>query len=186
MANEVLIKAKTAIVIADTTDWPVGGNYGWGDDTKQIDLTSIATTAARQSDKVDLGLGGTAYKAKRYAVFMAIEMDVAAVAGTTVDLYAGFSASATAATGNPAGLTGADAAYAGVISLATSLPQLERIGAMIMTASIATTPQLQFIGYFVAPERYACFVVVNNTAQAFEGDAVQMAIYIVPEVDEVQ
>ena len=117
---------------------------------------------------------------------MAIEMDVAAVAGTTVDLYAGFSASSTAATGNPAGLTGADAAYAGVVSLATSLPQLVKIGSMIMTASIATTPQLQFIGYFVAPEQYACFVVVNNTAQAFEGDAVQMGVRIVPYVREIQ
>lgn len=183
MANEILQKAQTAIVIADTTDY--AGDLGTR--TDQIDLTSLASGAARQSDKVDLG-GGAALLGTRFAVYIAIEFDVAPTSGDVVDIWIGFSPSATAGTANPGGLTGADAVYTGTAgdSLDDSLKQLEFVGPLIATADAATVVQFQYVGSFVAAERYASIVVDNNADQAFEGDAVEMAIRIVPYLDEVQ
>jgi hypothetical protein len=183
MPNEIHQKPITAVVWADTTDY--AGDVGTR--THQIDLTSIAAAAARQGAKADLAVSG-ANLGSLYAMYAAIEMDVAAASGELVDFYLGFSPSGTAGTANPGGLTGADAAYTGTAgdSLADSLLQLQHVGSMVLTADIATVVQFQFIGYFVAPERYASLAVVNNASQAFEGDAVEMGVRVVPYVSEVQ
>lgn len=183
MANEVHSKQQTAIVIADTSDY--AGDLGTR--TDQIDLTSIAAGSARQSAKVDLAISG-ANLAQRYDVFVAIEFDVAPSSGDLVDIYAGFSPNNTAATANPGGLSGSDAAYTGTSgdSLADSLLQLTHIGSLVATSDAATTVEFQYVGSFSASERYATFVVVNNGDQAFEGDAVEMGIRIVPVTDEIQ
>lgn len=183
MANEVFQKAQTAIVVADTTDY--AGDLGTR--THQIDLTSLGAGAARQSAKVDLAISG-AFLATRYAVYVAIEFDVAPTSGDRVDIWAGFSPSATAGTANPGGLSGADAAYTGTAgdSLDDSLKQLDFIGALIATVEIATTVQFQFVGWLYAAERHASFVVDNNADQALEGDAIEMAIRIVGYTDEIQ
>ena len=183
MANEVLQKAQTAIVLADTTDY--AGDLGTR--TDQILLAALAAGAARQSDKVDLGKSATLL-ATRFAVYAAIEFDVAPTSGDNVDIWIGFSPSATAGTANPGGLTGADAGYTGTAgdSLDDSLKQLEFLGSLIATSDAATVVQFQFIGWFVAAERYASIVVDNNADQALEGDDVEMAIRIVPLLDEIQ
>lgn len=184
MANEVLQKAQTAIVLADSVE-PYAGDLGAR--TDQIDLDALASGAARQSDKVDLG-GGASLLATRFAVYAAIEFAVAPSSGDNVDIWIGFSPDAAAATANPGGLTGSDAAYSGTAgdSLDDSLKQLEFIGTLIATADATTVVQFQFIGWFVASERYASIVVDNNADQALVGDAVEMAIRIVPVLDEVQ
>lgn len=178
--NEVLQKIGTIIVLADTTDY--AGDLGTR--TDQIDLTSVAATAARQSTKFDFG----ATRAAKYGIFVAIEFAVAPTSGEVVDFYLAPSPSATAGTANPGGCSGADSAYTGTAgdSLADSLLQLDYVGSLIATADATTVVQFQRIGTYSPTERYASLVVVNNTSQALVADAVEMAVLITPVVDEIQ
>jgi len=185
VANEVWEKAKTPIVIADLADY--AGDIGAR--TDQIDLTSLASGAARQSDMIDLSTPISAgYLAYLYAVYAAIEFDVAPTSGGVVDFYAAFSPSAVAATANPGGCSGADGAYTGTPgdSLDDSLKQLVPIGSLVVTSDVAPAVGFQFIGFIKVPERYVSFVVDNNADQALEGDAIEMGIRLVPYVKEIQ
>lgn len=187
MANDILLDFGTAIVVSDTTDY--ADNQGFGARTHQIDLTSLASTAARQSEKIDLQREATNTRVARlYRVSMSIEFAVAPASGELVDLYVGFSHSGTAATGNPGGLSGSDAAYTGTAgdTLDDSLKQLRYVGSLIATSDATTVVQIQQVGFFVPEGRYAMFVVDNNTSQAFFTDAVEMAIRVEPVIDEVQ
>lgn len=179
MANQILVENGTPVVFADSTDYS-STNSGYTR-TAQLDLTSIANGAARQSDKVDLG----ATRAARYAVRVGIEMDVAPTAGTTVEFYWSASASGTAGTGNSGGASGADGAYkAGEED--EWKKQLMLLGVLVLTADAAPTVQIQTVGLFAPPERYGQVVVVNEGGQAFEGDAVEMFVALVPLIDEIQ
>lgn len=184
MANEVLQKAQTAIVLADSVE-PYAGDLGAR--TDQLDLDGLVAGAARQSAKVDLGKGA-ALLGTRFAVYAAIEFATAPVSGENVDIWIGFSPDAIAGTANPGGLTGADAAYDGTAGddLDDSLRQLEFIGSLIATADATPVVQFQFIGWFVAVEQHASIVVDNNATPNFVGDAAEMAIRIVPYLDELQ
>lgn len=179
MANEILVKNGTQIVWADTTDF--GGSPIAR--THQIDLTSIATVAAREGAKADLG----ALRAARYSVTLRVEMDVAPVSSAIVSMWFGQSPHGTAGTANPGGLTGADADYTGTAgdSLADSIQQLDNVGHLPCTSDAAPVVQ-QRTWVFMPTERYVIPVVYNHTAQAFEGDAVEMSIIMTPLVDEVQ
>lgn len=179
MANEVLLKQGTAVVLADVTDYAGDG----GTRTDQIDLTSIANNAARQSAKVDLG----ALRAPRHAVTGAMEVDVAPASGTVIELYWGPSTHATAATANPGGLSGSDAAYSGTSgdSLDDSLKQLDFIGAIVCTSD--ADPALQIQTFVYSPTtRYGCLVVYNKSGQAFVADAIEMFVTFTPLIDEIQ
>lgn len=180
MPTEVLIKDGTPIVFADTTDYSAT-NSGFTR-THQIDLTSIANNAARQSDKADLG----ATRAASYSVLVGIEVDVAPTAGNLVEFYWSPSISGTAGTGNAGGASGADGAYkAGEVD--EWKRQLMLIGALVLTNDAATTVQRNCINSgFVPPTRYGSVVVVNKSGQALEGDAVEMYIALVPNEDEIQ
>jgi len=179
MANEILLKELTPTVWADTTDY----NGDGGTRTHQIDLTGLAAAAARQGAKADLG----ATRAPRYAVTARIEFASAPTDLDTVEIYMGPSLSATAATANPGGLTGADAAYTGTAgsTLAESLLQLDYIGTLTCTND-GTTVVLQQTWVYSPPLRYVSPVVVNSATPAFVADAVEMSITMMPLVDEVQ
>lgn len=179
MANEILSKNGAAIVWADTTDFgdsPIAR-------TVQIDLTSIAAAAARQGVKVDLG----ATRAARYDVTLRIEFDVAPTSGRVVSLWWAPSPHATAATANPGGVSGADAAYTGTAgdSLADSITQLQLVGVLVATSDAATVVNQQSFTFFPA-SRYGSPVVYNEADQALEGDAVEMSIIFTPVIDEIQ
>lgn len=179
MANEILHKQGTPVVFSDTTDYSAT-NSGFTR-TAQIDLTSIANGAARQSDKADLG----ATRARLYAVRVGIEYDVAPTAGTVTEFYWSASTSGTAGTGNDGGASGADGAYkAGEED--EWKKQLIWLGNLVNTNDAATTVQYQTIGFFTPPQRYGQVVVLNKSGQAYEGDAVEMFVALVPVVDEVQ
>lgn len=180
MATEILTKIGTPVVWADLTDYSSAGS-GYTR-TAQLDLTSIASAAARQGDKVDLG----ATRAAKFAVHVGIEMDVAPTAGAQVHFYWSSSASGTAGTGNAAGAGGSDAAYkAG--EEAEWLAQATYMGSLTLTADAATTVQRACINsHFVPPQRYGMPIVFNQGGQAFEGDAVEMYVALVPIVDEFQ
>lgn len=181
MANEILVKSGTPVVWADVTDYSSSGS-GFTR-THQIDLTSLASAAARQGEKADLG----ATRPASYSVLVGFELDVAPTAGTAIDVYWSASFSGTAGTGNTGGGSGADGAYkAG--EEAEWVRQLIRIGTLTTTADAATTVQRGCINdAFVPPTRYGFPIVLNrSTGQAFEGDAVEMYVALVPNVDEIQ
>lgn len=179
MANEVLQKSGTPIVFADTTDYSsTGSGYTR---THQIDLTSLANGAARESDKADLG----ATRAAKYAVHVGIEIDVAPTAGTVIEFYWSSSFSGTAATGNAGGADGGDGAWkAGEVD--EWKLQLEPLGFLFCTNDAATTVQRAFIGIFEPKNRYGSVIVLNKCGQALEGDAVEMYVALLPIVDEIQ
>lgn len=179
MANEVLVKSSTPTVWADTTDYAGDG----GTRTHQIDLTDLADGAARQGAKADLG----ATRADRYTVTFCVEMAVAPASGATVDLYWAASPHATAATMNPGGCTGADAAYTGTAgdSLDDSLNQLIPIGSIYLTSD--ADPVLQSMPFTLfPPSRYGMPVVDNNGGQAMHSDAIECFVTLTPIVSELQ
>ncbi len=179
MANKILITQGTELVWADTTDY--GGSPIAR--TLQIDLTSVAVGEAREGAKGDL----TALMARRYSVTMRIEFITDPVVGETVDLYWGASLAAAAGTANPGNLTGSDADYAGSVgsTLAQTLPQLQFLGSLICT--LDNEPVVQQTTFIVElPLRYGIPVVVNNTSDIFEDDAVEMSITFTPLEDEIQ
>lgn len=179
MSNEIKVKLATPIVFANSGDY--SSTLSAYARTAQVNLTSLANGAARQTDKVDLG----ATRAGRYLVRAAIELDVAPTAGTVVDFYWSSSPSATAGTGNDGGASGADGAYkAGEED--EWKPQLLKIGSLVLTADAATVVQRGYVGEFIPPERYGSVVVINESGQAFEGDAVEMNVVLLPLIDEIQ
>lgn len=182
MPAEILTKDGTAIVWADTTDY--SSTVSGLTRTAQIDLTSVASGAARQGDQVDL----TATRARRYAVLVAVEFASAAVSLETVDIYWAASPSSTAANANPGGVSGSDAAYTGTSgdSLTDSLHQLEFVGSLVTTSDNTTTVQYAQVGVLEDIPRYGMPVLVNNSTGALMSDATEMYIALLPLIDESQ
>lgn len=144
----------------------------------QLDLTSLADDAARESAQFDLG----ANRAARYALKPQVEWGSAPTTGETLDFYVGFSTNSTASAGQPGNLTGSDAAYTGSpATLDEGLSQLKYIGSMHVTADavVQTGPAM----FFEAEERYAVLVVVNRSGQALQSDANEHHV-LISEVDE--
>lgn len=185
MANQILHLTGTPTVFADTTDYS-STNSGFTR-THQLDLTSLATGAARQSAKADLG----ATRARLYAVRVGIEFAVAPTAGGLVEIYWSPSFSSTAATGNDAGASGSDGAYKAAEE-AEWVKQAIFLGSLVATADATTVVQYQTVGYFTPPHRYGQVIVYNPTSanggggQAFVADAVEMFVAFIPLIDEVQ
>lgn len=179
MANEILTKNGTPIVWADVTDF--GGSPLAR--TNQILLAALASMAARQGDKVDLG----ERRAERYAVTLRPELDVVPISAKVISVHWAPSESAVAGTANPGGVVGADGGYTGTAgdSLADSIKQLDLIGALICTCDAATVVQQQ-TWIYSPPTRYGSPVIWNQTAQAFEGDDIEMSLIFMPQIDELQ
>jgi len=193
MASKVLLDefdgTPAQITFRDVTDFsPTAANdlrHGSAVDVEvQLDLTSLADAAARQSTKVDLG----AVRAPRYKVRAVFEIAATPTAGDIIELYWAASSSGTAGTGNPGGVTGADGAYTGSSSnLAAAIRQLERIGTFVCTeVATAEAVQVAECGYFVPGERYGSLIVKNESNAALHSDAVEMHIVFDPMVEEIQ
>jgi len=179
----------TAIILADTTDHAPAANYNLGTRTDQIDCTDLAAGAARESDKFDFGANIDLEAILAAVVEWETTPEVAA--GETLDFYLGYSHSATAAVGNPANLTGSDAAYSGMTggTLAGSLKLLHYIGSMVMDNVINTDmPQVDTaIATFTPRGRYGILVVYNAAASAaLHSDMVETCFRITPLVTQVQ
>lgn len=192
MANKILLSefdgTPPQITFRDSTDYsPTAANdlrHASAVDTEvQLDLTSVADTTARQSAKVDLG----AERAQMYNVRCAFEMAATPTASEVIELYWAPSQHATAGTGNPANISGSDAAYSGYSSnLANSIKQLQFIGAFVCTVQTTTTVQVGEVGIFDPPERYGSLVIKNESGASFHSDAVESHIVFDPVVPEVQ
>ena len=176
------------ITFRDSTDFgPTAANdlrHGTATDTEvQLDLTGVTNGAARQSAKFDLG----AVRAPAYNVRCAFELAATPTAGAVVSLYVAPSQDATAGTGNPGAVSGADAAYTGYSSnLAASLKQLQYVGDFVCTAQATGTVQVAGAGIFVPRERYGSLVVVNNSGAAFHSDMVETHIVLDPVYEQIQ
>ena len=85
MATEILIKNDTPVVWANTADYSPGAGVIYTR-THQLDLTSLATTAARQGAKADLGTP----RASAYVVRFSPAVNVAVAAGAAIYVYFGF------------------------------------------------------------------------------------------------
>jgi hypothetical protein len=156
--------------------------------THQIDLTSLAATDAWQGAKADLG----ATRPPAYAVKLCIEMDVAPTAGGAVELYWSSSYSGVAGTGNDGGAesAGADSDWDGIAGGAAAergeyKNHLIFIGQLGVGAD-ADIPMVKTVNpYFVPPTRYGFPILINNTTQAFQGDAVEMYIALIPILENI-
>ncbi len=175
--HKFLVQTGTPVVFADTTDYSSAGS-GYTR-TAQIDLTSLADTKARQSDKVTL----PATRGARYRVRAGIEFGASApTAGEAIYFYWSESHSSTAATGNDGGCSGSDAAYQDS-SESEWLKQLTLIGVFSTTNDGAGTVQIQTAGEFTPGSQYGQLVVWNEAGQALDSDATNMFVALIPIED---
>lgn len=151
-----------------------GGDYA-------LSLATLGIAAASQGVKGDLGAN---YDRIWYAQLQ-INMDVAPTAGDEVEVFLGFSPSATAGTSNPAALLGTNVAYTGSAagSIAQTKHQATYIGSLPLTPDADTVIQRIVLGPFTPPFRYVCPFIVNNSDQILEGDedSHQLVLYSIPE-----
>ena len=125
----------------------------------QIDLTSLsASGGARASDKTaDLGVT----RDHMYIVDACIEFATAPSDNGKIEFYWAGTPNATAASGNPAGLTGSDAAFT---DTSGNLAQMQYIGSLSVRNN---TINIGRVGSFMPKHRYGILVVVNVANQAF-------------------
>lgn len=185
---QLVVGTNKQFIFADHATDFVGGATGTSLEVAtatdvQLDMTSVADTAARQSAQVDLG----ANRYQRYALTAALEMAATPTTGEVVDFYWNASNQSTAADGNAGYATGSDAAYAGgVATLAEGLDQLIYIGSMILSADATATVQVGSPVVFTPPHRFGSLIVVNESGAAFHSDAVETHIVMDPLIDEIE
>ncbi len=183
--NQVLQVTGTGLIFADATYSP-GTNTILGTRTDDIDAAGLTAGQARESVKADLG----AAHAESFSVDATTEIATDATAGDTLDLYWSESHSATAAVGNMAGTTGADADYSGYsgLTLAESLKQMTRIGSLIVGVNNDTDGvQIGHVGILPATQRYGVLVIHWNAASAaLHSDSVEMAVRFTPIIPDIQ
>ena len=144
--------AATSIIIGAPTD-------------VQIDLTGIAAAGgAREAAKADI----TTPWSGLWAVHACLEFETAPTDGGTVHFYWGASPSTTAATGNPGGLTGSDAAFTDTTG---NLGQMQRIGTLTVRNNVINIGK---VGIFTPQFQYGILVVVNEADQALRSTATAM------------
>ena len=177
------LSVGTAIVLANSVDHSPSANYNLGTRTDQIDVSNLAAGAARQSAKIDFGVTWD----MEFILASCVEWETTPEiqAGETLDFYIGYSHSNSTTVGNPANLTGSDAAYTGMTggSLSSSLNALTFIGSHVMDNVINTDmPQIDTnVATFTPRDRYAMLVVYNNAASAaLHSDTVETTFRLTP------
>jgi hypothetical protein len=193
MANELLIQDVAGSSLTQIRFFVTGSfspadaatNWTIGTPTDVVlTLSAIAAAAARQSTKVDLG----AVRAEEYDVFGCVDFTGETPASGSIDYYWAPSTHGTQANGNVAGNSGADGACPdgalGTITLAEFLNWCQPIGSLRVHDGACV--QNGFVGTFAPAARYGQLIVVNNSADAFEADDVEMHQVLNPVVRELQ
>ena len=191
MATQDILRIYgTQLLFADATDFP---NAGAGPPTTaansliigvptkvQIDLTSIAAAAARQSDKtLTLAKTGSAWPIK-WEFGACIEHVATPTAGETIELWWNGSPNSAAATGNSGGASGSDAAYA-----VAGKDQLKFIGSMTLQANVINIDTL--IGTIEMPYLYGSLIVINRSpTKAFHSVMDETHVVATPVIDNIQ
>lgn len=184
--NAVLVKTGQQILFNDSSAYaPANLNdleLGTATDV-EILLDGIAVGEARSSAKADFG----AAWAPSFAIHAAFEFATEPVTGSAVNLYWAASVQSAAGTGNPGYVTGTDADYTGTPgTLAEGLKQLEHMFSFICGADATGSIQTSFLGIWTPPTRYGSLIIVNDTADIFHSDSVEMAISFTPIIPDVQ
>lgn len=191
-STKIVIGTPIILGNAAAHNGSVAANNNLGDITDEIDFKDLARGAARQAAKFDF----TANFDVEFNVGAVIEWEVTPeiAAGDTLEFYLAYSNSATAAVGNPGGVSGVDSAYVGYSagSLLASLKQLAFIGSMQMD-NVITTDQAQIntnFFTFTPRMRFATLVVhnpaTNSVAAALFSDMVEMSVILQPLTYQIQ
>lgn len=164
LPDSVKLVDGVSFIFAFDTDWPGSPTQGWSATVDaEINLGSLANAGAQQSAKADL----TVNRDVEYKIEVSVETDTDATIGGTIDVYVGWSDSATAGTGNPAALSGTDSGYTGGTggALVDALKLLEFVGSLSLqgTEDADGVPQVGQIGIISPKARYLMIVVVNNS-----------------------
>jgi hypothetical protein len=147
-------------------------------------LITSATSGGAQCAKADL----TASRAETMLLRAQIAFTTAPAAGGYVSFYVGFSSISTAASGNPANLSGADAAYTGYANdIATAATHLQFVGTIAVSVTTSTTVfQVKDVGVFTPLDRYVMVVAINGTSQPLTATTSVNVVTIIPLLDESQ
>lgn len=162
------------------TNWTIGTPTDF-----LLTLSGVADTAARQSDKFDLG----ANRAKFFELLATVDFTgELPTAGGRVDYYFAPSTSTTQANGNIAGNSGADddapgGTTGGTITLAEFLKVCDFIGSLIIHDGAEV--QNGKVGVFSPSSRFGQIIVVNESGDVFEADDVEMHTVLNPMRDDV-
>lgn len=169
MANEIHLETGTPVAVTMTS---LNG------------LITSATSGGAQSAKTDL----TASRAETMLLRAQIAFTTAPTAGGYVSFYVGFSSISTAASGNPANLSGADAAWTGYANdIETAASHLQFVGIIAVSVTTSTTVfQVKDVGVFTPLDRYVMVVAINSTSQPLSTTTTDKAVSIIPLVDEIQ
>lgn len=132
----------------------------------QLDLTGVAASGGGRASAKSADLGAT--HSNIFVLDACLEFESAPADGGTVDFYWAESPSATAGTGNPAGLSGVDEAFAITNG---KRDQMKHIGSLGCRAAVIN---IGHVGTLVADHRYGMLVVVNNTTANLRSTATAM------------
>lgn len=196
MANTILVQevndtlTPPQIIFRDSTDFSPAAATDLRTDAGtptytlvQLDMTSVANNAARQSAKFDFGEN----RAEKYGFSATVELAATPTAGAVIEFYLNPSHNSTAASSNKGGCSGSDAAYTGVDSdIANSVSQLQFIGVHVCTNDPTPVIQSSVPGVVFPTARYGSLVVVDKSGAAFHSDAVETHFALTPIVSEVQ
>ncbi len=174
-------QSDAAYVAGTPLTWKSSGG------TYVITCTSLAAGASRQGVKSATLIiappgGATAVLPDYLQFILQVQMVSAPTAGKEVDLYLGFSDSATAGTDNPGGLTGTDAAGPN----ADVFGQLVFAGAVVLSNNLSTGVQLAYMAKTPPLDAYVCPVIVNNADVNFDATALHTILTMVPYWREQQ
>lgn len=155
---------------------PVVWTSSGGD--KVLTCTSLTTGSAQQGAKSATLVDGT----KGLPAFLQPEvkttnLGAAPTDGLTIDLYLAFSSSATAATDNPGGVTGSDAAYTYTTA---GVSQLVYAGSLVLSNSIGTGLQLAKLRLVAPLDAYVTPVLVNNSGQTLSATGTDTVVTLTP------
>lgn len=174
--NKVLQASDKQWIFADhATDFVDGASktslVQAGSIDVQMDMTSVANAAGRESAQVDLG----ASWANEMHVLAVMEFAATPVSGQRVDFYWMPSPDATVGDGNILQTDGADAASPSGIGTDSEQQRASIfIGSAIVTNDATATVQGSiYAGSFVPPTRYGSLFVLNEADAAFHSDAVE-------------
>jgi hypothetical protein len=123
-------------------------------------LKALATAGIREGGKSAALVDGTKGFPEVLEIIAETKLQSAPTAGNECPIYLGFSKSATAASENPGGLTGADAA----VGNADQLPQLVFIGSIVLSNALGTGVQRQRF-WAVPRAEYVVPVFQNSSGQ---------------------
>lgn len=172
MATEILLKQGVQFLFADhATDFgaapaTAANSLIIGAPTDvQIDLTGVAASGgARHSAKADL----TTPWADRWSVDACLEFETAPADNGAVEFYWAQSPSSTAATGNPGGVTGSDAAFTDSDG---NLGEMQFIGVLSVRNNVIA---IGHVGVFMPVFQYGSLVIVNQASTALRSTATAM------------